>query len=505
MVTALLAASAAATEARAGRFALVIGNNEGNARDARLRYAESDAERIARLLVTVGGFAQGETVLLRGRTAGEIRHSLAMLADRLGKRTGDDLVLIYFSGHADAEALHIGAETIPLAELKATIVGLRATARVVVLDACQAGSLVRIKGGAPAPAFDVTPWQALPRGLAFLASSSESEVAQESDELGGSFFTHFLVSGLRGAGDRDRNGQVSLGESYEFAARHALAATVTSPVGPQHATFRFDLAGQQDIALTFPGRLGTGLGRLVFDRPGRYFIRQQGGGAAVTELLSSGGEELSLDPGGYEIVRRADDHFEIARVDLAASRSLAVSQTRSQRVAYGRVVRKGLGPQSRSYGLAVVGGARGDLLSLGTAASGAMIGRLDARWLSLEVRAGAGRSEHTGDVFLTETWEMFAAVAGLRAFDLGRTTLAVGAELGWAGFSQRIGPEPRRGLASAAFVGPAAVLELPLAKRFFARLDVDVPIYVLRAREISGEGTALAVTLRVAAGGGFFF
>ena len=85
VVTVLLASSAAATEAHAGRFALVIGNNEGNARDARLRYAESDAERIARLLVAVGGFEQGETVLLRGRTAGEIRHSLAMLGDRLAK------------------------------------------------------------------------------------------------------------------------------------------------------------------------------------------------------------------------------------------------------------------------------------------------------------------------------------------------------------------------------------------------------------------------------------
>jgi hypothetical protein len=504
IVTALLASGAATTDARAGRFALVIGNNEGNARDARLRYAESDAERVARLLVTVGGFEPGETVLLRGRTAGEIRHSLAMLADRLGRRTGDDLVLFYFSGHADAETLHIGAETITLAELKATIVGLRATARVVVLDACQAGSLVRIKGGGPAPSFDVTPWQTLPRGLAFLASSSESEVAQESDELGGSFFTHFFVAGLRGTADRDRNGQVSLGESYEFAARHTLSATVTSPVGPQHPTFRFDLAGQQDIALTFPGRLGTGLGRLVFDRPGRYFIRQSGG-AAVTELLSNGGEEVSLDPGGYEIVRRADDHFELARVDLAASRSVTVSQTRSQRMAYGRVVRKGLGPQARSYGLAVVGGARSDLMSLGTAASGAMIGRLDARWLSLEVRAGGGRSERSGDVFLTETWEMFVALAGLRAFDVGRMTIAVGAELGWAGFSQRIGPEPRRGLASAAFVGPAAVVELPVAKRLFLRLDVEAPVYIMRAKEMSGAGTAAEATLRVAAGGGLFF
>ena len=100
---------------------------------------------------------------------------------------------------------------------------------------------------------------------------------------------------------------------------------------------------------------------------------------------------------------------------------------------------------------------------------------------------------------------MFAAVAGLQAFDLGRMTIALGAELGWAGFSQRIGPEPRRGLSSGAFVGPAAVLELPIAKRLFLRLDVEAPIYVLRARALTGAGADIEATLRVAAGAGVFF
>jgi hypothetical protein len=35
------------------------------------------------------------------------------------------------------------------------------------------------------------------QGYAFLTSSSETEAAQESERLGGSFFTHALVSALR--------------------------------------------------------------------------------------------------------------------------------------------------------------------------------------------------------------------------------------------------------------------------------------------------------------------
>jgi hypothetical protein len=509
-IAAALSVTAVAAEARAARFALVVGNNQGHGQDVPLRYAESDAARMARLLVAVGGFEPEGTVLLRGRTAGEIRHSLAMLADNLARRAGDDLVLFYYSGHADAESLHVGPESIPLADLKAQIVALGAMARVVVLDACQAGSLVRAKGGAPAPAFDVAPWESLPRGLAFLASSSESEVAQESDELGGSFFTHFFVHGLRGAADRDRNGHVSLAEAYEFASRHTLAATVTSPIGPQHPTFRFDLAGQQDIALTFPGKHGTGLGRIVFDRPGRYLVRYGDGGAAVTELVSSGGEQLALDPGRYEVVRRLERHLEIARVDLAASQSVALSQARTREVAYGQVVRKGMGPRTRSYGLALLGGARSDLLSLGTAPTGVVVWRTDVRWLSFEARAGGGRSERAGEIRSTETWEMFAAVAGLRALDLGRTTLGLGVEAGWSGLAQQIGAEPRRALSNAAFVGPLAVLEVPLAKRFFLRVDAEAPLYVLRASSggpasSAGTRTAVGLAVRIAAGAGLYF
>jgi caspase domain-containing protein len=508
LLSALAAAvvvGAAVGEARAARFAVIVGNNEGHGRDMRLQYAETDAERMARLLVNVGGFEQADTTLLRGKTAADIRQALTVLRNRLGGRSGQDLVVFYYSGHADADSLHVGRESLPLAELKAQIAALPATARVVVLDACQAGSLLGIKGGAAAPVFDVMALEALPRGLALLASSTESEVAQESEALGGSFFTHFLLTGLRGAADRDRNGSVSLAESYEFASRHTLAATVTSPAGPQHPTFRFDLAGQQDIALTFPGRSNGGWGRLVFDRPGRYYVRQRDGGALVTELVSNGGEELALDPGGYEVLRRAESHVEVSSVDLSASQAVTLSRARTRNVAYGQVIRKGLASRPRSYGLAVIGGVRSDVVSLGSAATGAVVGRVDGRLLSLEIRAGGGRSERAGEIFGTDTWEIFTAVAGLRAFDLGRTTLAVGAQVGWAGFSQRIGTDARRDLSHAACAGPLAVFEVPVARRLFLRMDFEAPIYLLRTRAINGSESEIAPTVRIAAGAGVFF
>jgi uncharacterized caspase-like protein len=84
------------------------------------------------------------------------------------------------------------------------------------------------------------------RGEALLTSSTSDELARESDALRGSFFTHHLVSGLRGAADQSKDGRVTLAEAYDYA----YAKTVTQAEGGQHPTFKYDLAGRGDVVLT---------------------------------------------------------------------------------------------------------------------------------------------------------------------------------------------------------------------------------------------------------------
>lgn len=68
--------------------------------------------------------------------------------------------------------------------------------RITVLDACASGTITRIKGGQRRQAFLVDNSSAM-KAYAFLTSSSADEAAQESDQMGSSFFTHYLVSGMR--------------------------------------------------------------------------------------------------------------------------------------------------------------------------------------------------------------------------------------------------------------------------------------------------------------------
>ena len=65
-----------------------------------------------------------------------------------------------------------------------------------------------------------------------MAASAGSELAQESDQLGGSVFTHFLQLGLWGLADRNDDGNVSLNEVFDYASERTVATTLATATGP---------------------------------------------------------------------------------------------------------------------------------------------------------------------------------------------------------------------------------------------------------------------------------
>jgi hypothetical protein len=122
--------------------------------------------------------------------------------------------------------------------------------RVAFVDACQSGALTGVKGGRRAPGYEIhlaDPGSV--KGMAIVTSSTANELSQESDDLQGSFFTHNIMAGLRGAADSSRDGQVTLGEVYQFAFRRTLASTAASLVGGQHPTYDYRMSGAGDVIL----------------------------------------------------------------------------------------------------------------------------------------------------------------------------------------------------------------------------------------------------------------
>ena len=285
------------------RFALVVGANDGGSGRVRLRYATTDAATFSNVLTELGGVAREDLLLLQDPTRSGFLEAMDNLRRRIADASAQGAraeLLVYFSGHSDESGLIFGKEKVAYPEFRARIDAAPARIRLAVVDACASGALTRLKGGSRLPAFSVDQSSNL-SGYAFLTSSSGAESAQESDRIRASYFTHYLVTGLRGGADRNLDGKVTLGEAYEFAFQETLSQTEGSQAGAQHPSYDMRLTGTGDLVLT--DLRGTSAG-LVLDPKlrGRVFVRSASG-ALVAELQKQPGKrvELGLEPGIYDI------------------------------------------------------------------------------------------------------------------------------------------------------------------------------------------------------------
>ncbi|MBU8900611.1 caspase family protein [Corallococcus sp. M34] len=286
------------------RFALLVGVNDGGTNRLPLRYAASDARAFGDVLVELGGVQPADRILLVDSDRAGLVEALKRFSDRVkgARGAGRTEALIYYSGHSDEEGLLLKNDRFGYSELRKALESLPADVRIAILDSCASGTLARQKGGVLRPAFLVDASSAV-RGHAILTSSSEDEVSQESDRIGGSFFTHNLVSGLRGAADSTGDGRVTLHEAYQFAFHETLARTEKTRAGAQHPAYDIELAGTGDLVMTDLRATSAAL-VLADGLEGRMFVRDEPG-RLVVELnkLAGRSTELGLQPGRYVITR----------------------------------------------------------------------------------------------------------------------------------------------------------------------------------------------------------
>ncbi len=286
------------------RFAMVVGSNYGGENLIRLKYAETDARSFAAVLQDLGGVRAQDLVLTLSPDLSRFEDALGRVGQMVkSPREMDERreLVIYYSGHSDDDGLILGKDRYTWEQFRRDINDIPADVKVAILDSCSSGSLTRAKGGVARPAFlfdassDMT-------GHAYLTSASAEEAAQESDRIGASFFTHYLISGLRGAADTAGDGVVTLNEAYAYAFQETLASTEKTEYGPQHAAYDINLTGSGDLVLTDLRSSAAGL-TVAENIGGRLYFRDDQGTLAV-ELNKVEGQktELGLEPGVYSVV-----------------------------------------------------------------------------------------------------------------------------------------------------------------------------------------------------------
>jgi hypothetical protein len=254
------------------RWAVVVGvGRYEHAEVPRLRYSVPDAEAIYHLLTGPAGFKPEYVHLLADKTERKptyrnLKWALGTFLARSAKK--DDTVLIFFAGHGAPEVDQRGVErdglakylipsdadpddlystALPMDELQTIFGRIEAERVVVFLDACYSGAA----GGRTFTSkktrtvnLDDLFLERLTRakGRAIITASRPSEVSLELADLGHGLFTYYLLRGLQGAADLNRDGIVSLQELYEYVEQQ-VSQKARAVGGNQHPVMKGELEG----------------------------------------------------------------------------------------------------------------------------------------------------------------------------------------------------------------------------------------------------------------------
>jgi formylglycine-generating enzyme required for sulfatase activity len=240
------------------KFALIIANTEyQDPSFAKLTAPGKDADEFAQVLRDRAAFDVKVLV-----NTGESQTSRA-IAHFFADRKRDDLLLLYFSGHGvrneqgqlflaatDTEMKIIEASGIRADFVTQSMNTSRSQRQVLILDCCNSG------------AFDYGSKSALPLGQSMgmatafegngfgrvvLTATDATQFAWEGDKVIGdtqkSVFTHFLIEGLKGEGDLDNDGRITVDEWYDYAYEQVITRT------PKQTPGKWSYRQQGDIVL----------------------------------------------------------------------------------------------------------------------------------------------------------------------------------------------------------------------------------------------------------------
>lgn len=232
--TALLVTTGDQTAAASQRWALLVGVDD-YAELEDLKFAGADMRAMRNELLS-RGFDEKNVFVLDDQagqtkyrpTKNNVERQLDVLM-QIAER--DDLLLVAFSGHgvhvegksylcpADARLDDPGT-LIALDSVYQRLNRSPAGLKLLVVDCCRNDPLLSGRRAAGGP--DVTAQFArdlllAPEGIVLLSSCAPGQVSMEDQAVGHGVFMHFLIEGLHGSADADRDGHVSLGELSQFA------------------------------------------------------------------------------------------------------------------------------------------------------------------------------------------------------------------------------------------------------------------------------------------------
>jgi hypothetical protein len=453
-----------ALPAAAGRYALLIGCNNGGPTVEPLRWAEADAHRFAAVLNGLGGFHRPDITTLTDPDSAALERELRKVSTLLRSSPSpeNDLFLLYYSGHADGINILLGTSRFPLKRVQKTLDSLPTGIRIGVFDACQSGAVTAFKGGKRTEPFYLANPPKI-KGQVIIASTTPSQRAQESESLKSSLFTFYWLNGLRGSADLSGDRRVTLDEAYRYAYRKTVENSTLTGGEAQHPMYRFSIRGQGDITLTDLTENGGGI---LFDRTceGKFLVLSDSYTDIFADFFKKKESEwfVALEPGSYRVINAQNREVGMRNIEIVpAKATVRFNQSMLAPVELTESRIKGLHatgasidePATRPLSTYTWGVGSGALKGLGTAANGVQVLLdfsnvlyiadrwnlfLDLAWLTGGLNGGA----LVGADLLTlpKKWRPYAGIGG-GLFHLEKETGIAPALTAHAGFVVDIGQQ----------------------------------------------------------------
>jgi len=189
-----------------------------------LRYTDDDAYRFYAFLKSLeGGALPDEQIRILIDEEATRDNILSNITEVFNQAGPHDLVIFYFSGHGlNGSFLPIDFDgynnKINHEEIAALFNKCPAKYKLCLADACHSGSLFAMRSGETEPTLTQY-YQSLSKsvaGTALIMSSKAEETSLESAGLRQGVFSHFLIRGLKGEADKNKDKIVSVQELYDF-------------------------------------------------------------------------------------------------------------------------------------------------------------------------------------------------------------------------------------------------------------------------------------------------
>ena len=230
-----------------------------------LKYAVNDAKAFYNYM-TKNNWIPPENVTLLLDEDASLKNIKSTLGTTLKKKAGkDDQVIIFFAGHGateedsfspdgdglekyllpfDADLNDLYSSALPVGELSIIFNRIQSDRLIYIADACYSGAsggrTIGVSGKRANISGRFMDRIAKGKGRVIITASGANEVSKEDDKLKHGVFTYYLIDGLKGKADTNKDGSITVDEAYNYVYLTVPRATSQT----QHPVKKGSVEGQ---------------------------------------------------------------------------------------------------------------------------------------------------------------------------------------------------------------------------------------------------------------------